>query len=182
MRIALSGLIVMLASTPGLPHLPTHDYYPVNAGDRWEYESSARGRFSNEVLSVEESVARVRSIDAGGRVSQYDVEIRGDSIMLRPDGQNIRLLVDFGVPLGGSFIGSAGPNAETVAFRAEHDSLVFSGLVLRNVREYQHRPEVGGHYTSYYARGFGLVAIRWDSGMSVRLVAAEVGGRSIGRE
>jgi hypothetical protein len=181
MHFAVSGhIMVALAIAPFQHSPPTHAYYPAAAGDRWEYESTVRGRFTNEVLSVDGPISRVRSVDASGRVSHLDVEVRGDSVLLRRDGQNARLLVDFGVALGDSYMGSAGPSAEVVSFQAEHESLELGGLVLQNVREYQHRPESGVGYTSYYARGVGLVGMQWESGISVQLVAAEVGGKSIG--
>jgi hypothetical protein len=160
----------------------SHAYYPIATGDRWEYESSIRGRFTNEVLSVDGAVARIRSTDASGRTTELSVEVRGDSVLLRPGSEAPRLLVDFSAPLGSSYIGSAGPSSELITFKAEHERLELSGIVFAQVREYQHKAEAGVTYTSYYARGIGLVGMRWESGPSVHLVSADVGGRTVTRE
>jgi hypothetical protein len=182
MHRLLSLLLTSLATVPVVHASQSHAYYPIATGDSWEYESSIRGRFSNEVLSVEGSVARIRSTNASGRTTEFDVEVRGDSVLLRPGSETAGLLVDFGAPLGSSYIGSAGPSAEIITFKAEHERLELSGIVFEHVREYQHRAEAGVTYTSYYAQGIGLVGMRWDSGPSVHLVSADVGGRSVTRE
>lgn len=178
----LSLLLTALAIVPVVLASQTHAYYPTATGDRWEYESSIRGRFSNEVLSVEDSAARIRSTDASGRTTEFDVEVRGDSILLRPGSAAAGLLVDFSTPLGSSYIGSAGPSSEIVTFKAEHERLELSGIVFEHVREYEHRAAAGVTYTSYYARGIGLVGMRWESGPSVHLVSADVGGRTVTRD
>jgi hypothetical protein len=177
MHYTMPGLVAMaLAVVPVPPGPAFHEFYPVNVGDRWDYESSARGPFSNEVVSFDGSAYRVRSTDASGRVSHFDVELRGDSVLLRLDQQDSRLLVDFGLPLGGSFIGSAGAAAEIVTFTAEHESFAVSDRTFALVREYRHEGEGGLVYSSFYARGIGLVSMQWASGMSVHLVAADVAG------
>src|SRR5690606_24791853 len=113
----LSLLLTALATVPVVRATQSHTYYPTVTGDRWEYESSIRGRYSNEVLSVVGSVARIRSTDASGRTTEFDVEVRGDSVLLRPGGEAARLLVDFSAPLGSSYIGSAGPSSEIITFK-----------------------------------------------------------------
>lgn len=173
----LVAMTLACLTTP--PDSGVHEFYPVHVGDRWEYESSVRGRFSNEVVSFDGSTYSVRSIDASGRVTHYGVEVRGDSVLHRRDQHEARLLVDFGAPLGGSFSAAVGQGVEIVTFAAEHEAFEVSGRTFAQVREYQHKGDSGLVYSSYYARGIGLVGMQWASGTSVRLLGAEVAGQRV---
>jgi hypothetical protein len=175
----MSQFVAIALALLASPDSVSHEFYPVHVGDRWDYESSQRGRFSNEVVSFDGSIYSVRSTDASGRVTHFGVEVRGDSVILQPDRQDERLLVDFGAPLGGSFIASAGSAAEIVTFMAEHENFEVLGRTFSRVREYRHKGEAGLEYSSYFAEGIGLVGMQWTSGVAVRLLGAHVARKSV---
>lgn len=176
--VVATAAISILAASPVPPRAPAgHAYYPMHVGDVWVYESTARGEFRNEVVDASPLEGgmryRVRSTDASGRVHYLRVRIDKDRIFSSPESGPEQLLVDFGVPLKASFE----TGAARVEHRAFHDTLSLPGGTFRDVREYRHVPASGPEYSSYYARGIGVVAMVWsESGPQVRLLQATVAG------
>jgi hypothetical protein len=178
---------VAIASLAALPRPAApagHDYYPMNVGDVWVYESTARGEFRNEVVgsSTVEGVLRyrVRSTDASGRVHYLSVRFDNGRVFTSPESGADQLLVDFGVALKQSFTVTQGAAAVAVEYRAFHDTIGLPGGTYRDVREYRHRPSSGPEYSAYYARGVGLIAMVWsEPGPRVRLIRARVAGRAV---
>jgi hypothetical protein len=182
LTIVVTALTSMLAASPPQPPAPAgHAYYPMNIGDVWVYESTARGEFRNEVVEsspVDGAMRyRVRSTDASSRTHHLSVRFEGERVFSAPESGAEQLLVDFGVALKQSFKTAQG--AATVEYRAHHDTIDLPGGTYRDVREYRHLPSSGPEYSSYYARGIGLVAMVWsEPGPRVRLIEASIAGKA----
>lgn len=180
----VTAVISALVASPWQPGAPAgHAYYPMNVGDVWVYDSSARGEFRNEVVDASRADGRmryrVRSTDAAGRVHYLSVRVDDERVFSSPEPGSEHMLVDFGAALKESFETTQGAAAVRVEYRAFHDTLSLSGGTYRDVREYRHRPSSGPDYSSYYARGIGLVAMVWsEPGPRVHLLQATVGGKA----
>lgn len=170
----------LAANDPGI----SRDYYPTAIGDRWTYESSVRGRFTNEVVDtvrIEDRLYdRVASTDAVGDTRYFHVRHEGGRVYHRVGNSPEALFMDFTVAEGGSFRTSTDRSGSTVIFTAEHDSLTVQGAPYARVRVYRNTGP-GGAFDVYFARGIGIVAnvSVGGSGPRSRLVEARVGGVEI---
>jgi hypothetical protein len=156
-----------------------HEFYPLHVGDAWSYQSSARGVFVNEIVDMADvegtTQYRVRSTDASGRTHHYRIRVHEGRVFHTPPSADEHLFLDFTVPPGGSFDVPRGQAAGTVTYRAFHDKIALGGSVYRHVREYHH---ADAGFSSFYARGIGLVGMTWsEGGAAVHLLHADVGGR-----
>jgi hypothetical protein len=163
---------------------PSHEFYPTHVGDTWSYDSSVRGAFVNTVVDSAAAGGtvsyRVRSTDAAGRMQHYHIRHLDGRVLLTPPGGEEHLFIDFSVPLNDSFTVEHGQAAGRVTYRAYHESIHLLGAEHRAVREYLHHAPGGRGFSSYYARGIGLVAMVWvDPGTTVRLRRAEVAGMAV---
>ena len=122
--LAMAILIPMVTTTafvaPSSRLAASHEYYPMHSVATWTYESSARGRFVNEITesSTTEAgaICRVRTTEAAGRTQSLHVRRDGGRIYQRAGAGDEMLLVDFDVPLNGSF------RADRMGHRALHGS------------------------------------------------------------
>jgi C-terminal processing protease CtpA/Prc len=186
MHHAAALLFLALAPSPLVDPDPavSHDYYPTAIGDRWTYESSMRGRFTNEVVDtvrIDDGVYyRVASTDAAGDARYFHVRHEAGRVYHRVGTSPETLFMDFTVGAGGSFRTSADRSGSTVTFTAEHDTLTVLGTPYRHVRVYR-TTAPGGPFDVYFARGIGIVGnvSAGGSGLRSRLVEARVAGADI---
>lgn len=175
--------IVLLSFLPGLitPQdlADARAFYPTQTGDTWTYESSVRGRFSNQVvdsvLRDGAAVFRIRSTDAAGREQMFFARHHGSQLYQGPREESMTLLADFSLEAGAS--SSTRPGGAVVTLKARHESLDVFGHRFPDVAEVHVASTTGGGLTYYFARGIGLVGMAHDdSAHRVRLVTATVGG------
>jgi carboxyl-terminal processing protease len=180
---------ILFASAPFLARTgpasgdPSTDFYPMEVGDQWIYESTLRGEFTNEIVGTQRIDGRVHyqveSVGADGRTNRHSVRRDGPVVHHRTARGEEWVLVDLGVPVGGSFEAMQGGHRTRVVFAARHETLRLGGAEFRDVREYVHSPDGGEEYSSYFARGIGLVGMQWSASRhTVRLTHAVVGGRT----
>jgi len=160
------------------------EFYPTDPGDQWTYESSVRGRFTNQVadslLDGESVVFRIISTDASGREQTFMVRQEGSRLYLGPDRESLALLSDFGLGVGASTPTRWGTQEAILTIAGRHDTLEVFGTRFDEVVEVRIAPAAGGALTYYFARGTGMVGM--ESGhpdARVRLVKATVSGRTI---
>jgi hypothetical protein len=179
----ISAAVAILSLLPGLftPQAAGEAwaFYPTQPGDTWTYESSLRGRFTNEVvdpvLRDGPPVFRIRSTDAAGREQMFFGRHDGSRLYQGPREESMTLLADFSLEAGAS--SSTRPGGAAVTLKARHESLDVFGHRFPDVAEVHVALHAGSGLTYYFARGIGLVGMRSDdSALRVRLVTATVGG------
>jgi hypothetical protein len=127
------------------------------------------------------AICRVRTTDPAGRTQSLHVRRDGGRIYQRAGAGDEMLLVDFDVPLNGSFTTMQRMNRVTVTYRANHEKLRLHGMEFSDVRGYSHAMAGGTDYRAYFARGIGLVGMTWiDASLETLRVSAQVGGRTVG--
>jgi hypothetical protein len=174
-----------LAGAPGAQSLTdAQAYYPIEPGNTWTYESSIRGRFTNQVVdslvSQESVIFRVRSTDSSGRHQMLMVRHDGSRLYLGAGVESLALISDFGLEVGASTPTLMGTQDAILTLAARHESLSVYGIQFDDVVEVHIAPRRGGGVTYYFARGVGLVGMESASpAFEVRLVHATVSGRTI---
>jgi hypothetical protein len=160
------------------------EFYPTGPGDTWTYESSVRGRFTNQVagsIPGEGSGAyRIRSTESSGREHTFMVLQDGSRLYVGPDLESLSLLADFSLEVGSSSLMRLGTQEATLTLAGRHDTLDVFGTRFEDVVEIHIAPAAGGTRIYYFARGIGMVGMQ-SEGQSdrVRLATATVGGRTV---
>lgn len=180
LALGAGAIAATLVVAPRMPSDSPAEFYPMQVGNRWTYESSIRGRFVNEVVSRDASggmtTYRIASTDSRGRVQTIIVRFVDGKVYQGAEGGPEVLLLDLGVEAGGTFAAAESPRRVEVTYRGFHETHDVLGTVYRDVREYFHDVPGGMSSTSYFARGVGLVGII-ASQFNTRLVEAELAGR-----
>jgi hypothetical protein len=180
------GDCVLERDLPDCPRLTSdaREFYPTRPGDTWTYESSVRGRFTNQVtdsmLSDGFVIYRIASTDAAGREQTLMARQDGPRLYLGPSPESLALLSDFSLELGASTPTKWGMQVGTVAIAGRHATLDVFGTRFDDVVEVHIAPSAGAGLTYYFAFGIGMVGMESDHPRArVRLVTATVNGITV---
>ncbi len=164
----------------------SEEYFPLQIGNKWYYESTLGYSHTIEIIDTAringQLYFKIERKDDRGRTGSYYARYTNEKIYQKFNESEEILFIDLAAPFNESYTAHQGHIQTLVTRKTIHDKITISGNEFENVIESYHQLPDQNNYTSYYARGIGVVSLIWDrENQEVKLVRARIDGKTVFR-